>query len=103
LRDKIKTEYRYYGETLDNIGLKDLEYLMVLGAFLAVEQIEKSASLTESNLLIERYHLKHNPPEVVEKIIAKYFPLIKVEDEPDEADTSWHQDNYELGHPEAQP
>jgi hypothetical protein len=101
--DKLKAEYRYYGATLDLNGIQDLEFLLVLGAFLASEQNLKFISNEERSVSFERYNLKHNPPDTLAEVIAKHFPLtIEVEDEPDESERFWHQENYQLRHQEAQ-
>lgn len=73
LLDYLKSEYRYYGATLDALSPDSDEYKTVLGAFLAIEQILKA----NCNLFFDRYCLKQTIPNDLAStvlLVEKHFP-----------------------------
>jgi hypothetical protein len=84
LHERLKAEYRYYGTTLNQLSIKDIEYLVVLGGYLAIEQILKSVSDEHCDLSFERYHFNDNSLEGVNEALAKHFSkTLKDKEEPE--------------------
>ncbi len=71
LERHLKNEYRYFGTSLDELkpSTTDPEFLVLLGAFLALENVLGF----DKTCFFERYCLNNEIPEALSKLLTKHF------------------------------